>query len=796
MSTLSIKLRRDIILHKYQFFSIVTVVLLGIALFAASHDSYKNLRLSYYATHKILHFADLTFGPSQFNDKQLNQVIKLRDVAGATGRINVDIPIKLSTKKKILGRAISYPIKNQPAVNKLSIFKGSYFKPKIKYQVLVEKHFAQFHHLGIGDKIEILLHSSTNPQPKWRKFTVTGIVISPEYIWVTRSRQDVMPSPDNFGVLFVPQSILQKSLGSSSQFKYNELVVQLKNGASISSVKQKIQKISSFNSSIPVLAKKDQPGNATLKEDLDGFNELSVFFPFVFLSIGAMAIYIMLTRMVHTQRAQIGILRANGYSRWSIIGYYLSFGLIVGIIGSVLGVIIGISAGGTITRFYTSMLAIPIVKINFYPDTALTAVVIALLSVLIGVWAPAHTASKIKPATAMRGETPSSGGRKSLAEKLIPFLTYLSTQWKIPLRGMGRNRRRSLSTILGVVFAIVLILMSWGMLDTTNYLLDRQFNYIQKQDLKVYFSQPLSKRQITIIAKLPGVEKLEPLTELPVNLKHGGKHYSTVLQAMPTNTKMHQFYFKSGTKTKLSNSGLLVGKALREKLNLKKGEAISLKIMNKPVKIKIAGFLNEALGTYAYISLTKLQHYLPPNQRQNFSSAQIKVKKDKLTRVKNKLAKLPEVAGVEDSRALYKTIKKFNKLFYGFVGVMLAFGGIMAFALIFNTMTVNIFERSREIATLKTLGIGKRRISHLITTENILLVIVGTAPGLLVGYYMSKIAMNQFSSDLFSFDLYIYPLTYVYCALIIVVVALVSQWPALRAVHRLNLAKVIKERST
>jgi hypothetical protein len=48
--------------------------------------------------------------------------------------------------------------------------------------------------------------------------------------------------------------------------------------------------------------------------------------------------------------------------------------------------------------------------------------------------------------------------------------------------------------------------------------------------------------------------------------------------------------------------------------------------------------------------------------------------------------------------------------------------------------------------------------------------------------------MASYSRDLFSFDLHLYPLTPVLAAAAIVLAALLSQWPALRAIGRLNLA--------
>jgi putative ABC transport system permease protein len=55
--------------------------------------------------------------------------------------------------------------------------------------------------------------------------------------------------------------------------------------------------------------------------------------------------------------------------------------------------------------------------------------------------------------------------------------------------------------------------------------------------------------------------------------------------------------------------------------------------------------------------------------------------------------------------------------------------------------------------------------------------------------------MDTFSSDMFSFELHMRPTTFVFTSLAIVVVGLLSQWPALRAVDRLDLGRLVRDRS-
>ncbi len=126
---------------------------------------------------------------------------------------------------------------------------------------------------------------------------------------------------------------------------------------------------------------------------------------------------------------------------------------------------------------------------------------------------------------------------------------------------------------------------------------------------------------------------------------------------------------------------------------------------------------------------------------------------------------------------------------------MLVFGAAMAFALIFNAMSVNIAERTREVATLLAIGTDRRSISRYISAENLLVALIGIPLGLVVGYFSAKAALSSFSSDLFAFDLYIQPLTYVWAALALLIVGFVSQWPGLRAIRRISIPQVVKERS-
>ena len=51
--------------------------------------------------------------------------------------------------------------------------------------------------------------------------------------------------------------------------------------------------------------------------------------------------------------------------------------------------------------------------------------------------------------------------------------------------------------------------------------------------------------------------------------------------------------------------------------------------------------------------------------------------------------------------------------------------------------------------------------------ETMLLTVLSIVPGLIIGYWVSAQFMDSFSSDLFAFDLYVKPSTFVFAALAI-----------------------------
>ncbi len=784
MSTLTVKARRDIRRQRAQFAAIAITVLLGVALYAASYDAFRGLEASYKRAYSEERFADLTVTGG--DTARIAAQARAGGAEAVQERTVADLPMQVGADK-FLGRVVGLPPAHQPAVNRVDLTSGSYLSPGRPDGVLVEQHMADEFDLSAGNSVTV--NGATGP----RRVAILGVAASPEYFWPSPSRQDILPAPKSFGVLFAPEPLAEKLAGAAGQ---RQVAIYYPDGAADDALTARLTGAAEAAGATDVLTRAEQPSNSALQEDVNGFRTLAILFPLLFLTAAALAVSVLMRRLVTSQRPIIGMLRACGYTRGQIIRHYLLFGLAAGIAGAVLGAIGGVLLAGVVTHAYVKELLIPVTVVSVSPVTIAFGIFFGVAATLLASALPARSAAGTPPAEAMRRFAPTGGGHRSLAERLVPPLRSLPVRSLMVVRSIGRNRLRTLSTVLGVVLALCLILVSWGMIDTTELLVDKQFNQVQRQDAEVYFQPRLGSGELRRVRQVAGVSAAEPGAELPVTLRSGDRSYRTELDGFQPGTDMHGFLAPGGGSTQLPASGVLAGQSLQGKLGVGAGNAVDASLPDaRQAMLRLDGFVDEPLGTYVYATLDQVRAAAGPSLGEgNVALVRYRSGVDR-EQMRRRLSALPGAVAFYDTRALYDTVNKYLGLYYAFVGIMLIFGGAMAFALLFNAMTSNIAERVVEVATLRAAGARHRTLARMITAENVLMTLLGIGPGLLIGYELARLFMAQFDNDQFDFSLQMRASTLVLAALAILIVALLSQLPGLRAVRRLDVAEVVRERA-
>ena len=166
-----------------------------------------------------------------------------------------------------------------------------------------------------------------------------------------------MSSPGDFAIVIVRRNVADDMLGVEGLI--NEITVRFQPGADTDAIKAEIDGYLDRYGSHHLIEKEEQLSYATLKSDIDGFQEMAIAMPVLFLCITAMVAYAMLTRIVQSQRHIIGLMRAEGFSRSQILRHYLTFPILIALIGNGLGILWGTFAASGFTSLYVETLDLP-----------------------------------------------------------------------------------------------------------------------------------------------------------------------------------------------------------------------------------------------------------------------------------------------------------------------------------------------------------------------------------------------------------------------------------------------------
>lgn len=773
------KALRDLRRRGPQVAAIGVTVVLGVLLFVASYDSFRNVQASYDRTYARTHFADLT---AVGGDTDTIAAV-VRNAAGVdrvATRTQADRPMRIGATK-LVGRIVGMPPANGRQINAIDLTAGRQPDPARDDQVVVERHTADTFGLAPGKPVQVFDDTG------WHNLTISGVAQSPEYLWPARNRQDVLGDPHAFAVVFAPESLAR---ALAARMTPNQVLVEMTSAATQSDRDQVTRMLRSAGA-VDIEDRGDQPSNAALHESLHGLSGMAIGFPALFLTAAAIAEYVLITRLIHTERPIIGTLLALGARRGAVVRHYVWYGAVVATVAALAGILAAAPATSAYTTVYASLLDLPDTVIEHRIPTAVIGFVLGLATGVIAGLAPAIGAARTAPAEAMRGD--------GVHPIRIGPLIRLSARWtlmpvaaRMALRSLSRSRRRTAATMVGGVLALVLILASAGMLTSVRAMLDIEFGGVQRQDATVLVA-PTANDVGAQLQSLPGVAVIEPATITRVSVAVNGRTYPTSLTGLQPATAMHGFRTPNGSTRTLPSEGVLAGVALADKLGVRVGDNMTvIPASGYRWQIRLAGLVDEPLGTALYATNLVAQSITNAGPNGYLLRFDKHVDRD---RVRGAATALTGVVAYTDTQAVENQLDSYLVIFRVFAGAMLALGALLAFTVIYVTMTVNLAEREGELATLRATGAPIHRLTAAVAMENVVVILLAVPIGLVAGVGAGWLFLRTFNNDLFTLHLSIGPTALSLAAVAVTVAAAVSQLPAARLIKRIDVARVVRERA-
>jgi putative ABC transport system permease protein len=359
------------------------------------------------------------------------------------------------------------------------------------------------------------------------------------------------------------------------------------------------------------------------------------------------------------------------------------------------------------------------------------------------------------------------------------------------LRGITRNRRRTTLTVVGVVISVCLVMVFAGLRDTVSSVINRQYGGIELQDAQVITAPGAAESVAAALRADAQVAVDELFTRLDVTVEARNNRYDTLMVGLPQSTEMHRFT-SSGSAVGLPGDGVLLGQGLKEQLGVAVGDRVTVTNTQNGIRIEqpVVAFVDEPMSPVIYIADEQLSTLSPD------TGVMLKLAPGASQEaVSQAVSGLPGVVAYLSTESVETTIREAFSLYDALVGLMLVFAAVMAAALLYNAMSANVGERTGELGSLQAAGMAARLLARLVAAENMLLVLIGLPVGLLAGTWLADWFMSTYKTQGYVWHLDMQATTPMIVAVAVLAAALLAQIPAFRAIGRMDIAKVVRERS-
>ena len=402
---------------------------------------------------------------------------------------------------------------------------------------------------------------------------------------------------------------------------------------------------------------------------------------------------------------------------------------------------------------------------------------------------------RINPAEAMRAQPPSVG-RRTILESWPWLWKQLSSSWKMSLRSMFRNRGRFVVAVLGIMSSVVLLVLAFFSLDATDYLMNQNFQQVNRYDYLVRFTEPIKYTEILHWNRWNEVQRIEPMMELPAKLHAGGKSQDEMLVAMVPSNRLKRIYDKMGQEQQIPEQGILISKQTAEKLDLQVGDEVKVQTTlgigpSRSSQLTIMGINEPMIGSGSYVSLSTANHLL--GEQELASAVLLKLDAARMPAVENRLQTMNGISSITSPAQEKETFEQLMGTATTSIAVMILFAVLLGLAIIYNTSVMTFNERQRELASLRVLGYSRAEIAGLLRKETWIQAILGIGLGLPAGKAAGAAYMASASTELYSFPVIIYPSTYFIVAGAAVLFVWIGQQLAIRKVGQLDMVEALKD---
>lgn len=658
---------------------------------------------------------------------------------------------------------------------------------------LVETHFANYQGISVGDRLTMIKDQGQID------LEVIGNGYVPEYFAVI-PEGEYAPVDRHFGVIMIPMGRAQELLNATDVVgpAFNDIVLRMKDPMdAMAFCEAAVDAFAARGIAVNAIQGTENLAYVYLHDTSERQGQSIAIIPLIIFSVTGIGMAMALHRIVASQRHQIGIMKSLGIRGATMARYFLAIGLLVSTMGAVLAlflypILIVLVRGAVIGTIGTMELGLLPVGPTFLFAAVLGAILCSGCTVL-----PAQKILRARTIDVLKGSWGQRAARGLTTKGSKP--SRLPTAVKLTMRNIKRRPGRSLSHVAGVALALALFLAFIILLQSTIMLLQgvsdkASWDYQVKAEGFVRSSTGCAWP-----TRFEGVSQVNPAIVLPIPMTLGGRDVDLVIvgaQDMPYLMEFDEGGFVPGqvviSRYVAKQLGLGVGDMLT--LDLPRFDSMAVVTITQ-AELVISGVHNNLLGYYQFTDLGALQACTNLSGAANVFYVQ--------TESGERVEGFEDGVIYQDGVASLDYVEEMDTMADQYLGALVPIASIMtlvsviiAVAIVYNISIINAQERTREYATMRTLGMLHVRIWRLVLTEAGILTSMGVLAGAAGGYLL---AIGMFASiedmDLLSLNV-IYSWEGLLVGVLVMTIVVSSVSSAIqRYIDRIDIATMIRERS-
>ncbi|WP_458123547.1 ABC transporter permease [Paenibacillus sp. Z3-2] len=720
------KLLKDIKQSMGQFLAFVLVITIGAFFYAGLVTLSDNLSAytkEYFHTHNL---SDLNVYYDQISKQNMLKLGEIEGINKIEGRYTFNAMQSFDNTKATLN-IHSIPVDN--IINTPTLIEGN--TPSRKDQILLDSHYAREHQYRVGDQIMLSINDVEVA------FTISGLGENVEY-----AKKNETQNHKTSGFAYVAEAGVPRIAGS---LYYNEVLIDAEEGYDIDWLGQNVEAQSQKLSYVSQISKERTFNYTQLQQTVYNNKLMSKVIPLVLFIIEAIILFLTMSRIIDSQRNQVGIMKALGVKNSSIMLHYMGFPVLVSIIGSLIGCIVAViifipMIEASNARSYS----LPSINFSLSSFSILTPILFSSAFGMLACYLSGIGILREHAAQAMRPKPPKKM-KKLLIEQFSGVWKRISYSNKLILRNIFLNKQKAIASSVGVVVSTVLLITAFGTQTSLQRVAD-QIEEVNTYDLKVEYTRGTELEKV----ELPtGIESSYLLSAFPVEFVKGAEQEKATLSVTEKDNTLIQFFNEHDNPMTLMDSGVLVPKSYADHYKIEIGDTIQIQFTdpsfeNKKVDMKVTQISNQYSSPSFFCSIAYLESvgidYNPTSILVKASSAADLTKVRQFFEQDNQVDTIADKDDLKESAQFILKQNSFIFIIFIISAIILSFGAI------YTISSINIYERNRELATLKVLGYQKNKINRLIFSENMILTTFAVIIALPISGYMYSVIIEALSS--------------------------------------------------